>query len=262
MCPMKILITAGGTSEKIDEVRKITNMATGRLGALIADEFVKKANGDITYICSENAIIPSDTATKTIRIGTVNELLDTLTTLLAQNKYTAVIHAMAVSDYTLHSVLSVDDLSSSISETIYENRQSWNNPDSLADIIKTTILQSPTPLSSHKKISSDIANLALFMGKTPKVINRIKQLQPETILVGFKLLADVSEDALLHTGHELLVKNNCDFVLANDLKQVQTEAHQGILIKPDRTFQRLHSKQEIAEAIVNNVLTKFKENNK
>jgi phosphopantothenoylcysteine synthetase/decarboxylase len=36
---MKILITAGPTSEKIDAVRRITNRATGRLGALIAEAF-------------------------------------------------------------------------------------------------------------------------------------------------------------------------------------------------------------------------------
>ena len=29
---MKIVITAGGTSEKIDDVRTITNSSTGRLG--------------------------------------------------------------------------------------------------------------------------------------------------------------------------------------------------------------------------------------
>ena len=32
---MKIIITAGGTSEKIDDVRTITNTSTGRLGYAI-----------------------------------------------------------------------------------------------------------------------------------------------------------------------------------------------------------------------------------
>lgn len=34
---MKILITAGGTTEKIDQVRAITNHSTGRLGQALAD---------------------------------------------------------------------------------------------------------------------------------------------------------------------------------------------------------------------------------
>ena len=39
---MKILVTAGDTYEPIDDVRKVTHMATGRLGSLIADEFAKQ----------------------------------------------------------------------------------------------------------------------------------------------------------------------------------------------------------------------------
>ena len=37
-----IIVTAGGTRERIDEVRSITNGATGRLGSLIADELSKR----------------------------------------------------------------------------------------------------------------------------------------------------------------------------------------------------------------------------
>ena len=54
---MDILITAGGTSERIDEVRKISNIATGRLGSLIADAFLQK-DTDVTYLCTEGAILP------------------------------------------------------------------------------------------------------------------------------------------------------------------------------------------------------------
>ena len=36
---MHILITSGGTTEKIDQVRGITNFATGTLGKLLAEQF-------------------------------------------------------------------------------------------------------------------------------------------------------------------------------------------------------------------------------
>lgn len=256
---MKILITSGGTSEKIDDVRKITNLATGRLGSLIADEFIKKANVDITYVCGENAIVPSGAVTETIRIGTVSELFDTLTTLLKHNKFTAVIHAMAVSDYCVRGFLSIEELSLSIAAAIHKNGQFFSNSDSQADIIKAAILQSSKTALIHRKISSGIANPVLFMDKTPKIISIIKRLQPETILVGFKLLAGVNEDVLLHTGHELLVKNDCDFVLANDMEKIKADKHEGILIEKDRTFSRLYSKQDIAEAIASKVFARIKE---
>ena len=39
---MKILITSGGTTEKIDDVRGITNHSTGYLGKEIAELFLAK----------------------------------------------------------------------------------------------------------------------------------------------------------------------------------------------------------------------------
>ncbi|MBK8156162.1 MAG: hypothetical protein IPK55_09075 [Streptococcus sp.] len=47
---MKILITSGGTTEKIDSVRGITNHATGTLGKYIAEAFFRKrVSGNFGY---------------------------------------------------------------------------------------------------------------------------------------------------------------------------------------------------------------------
>jgi phosphopantothenate-cysteine ligase len=90
------------------------------------------------------------------------------------------------------------------------------------------------------------------------VIQRIRQLQKNTILVGFKLLVDVPESELLQVGYNLLLKNNCDFVLANDLTKIQGDNHKGLLIKPDFSYQSYDTKQEIACGIVENVLAKIR----
>ena len=56
----KIIITSGGTSEKIDNVRKITNSSSGKLGMLIANHLLEE-NDDIFiyyifyHIRAENA---------------------------------------------------------------------------------------------------------------------------------------------------------------------------------------------------------------
>ena len=47
---MKIIITAGGTSEKIDDVRTITNSSTGRLGYAIGKAFAENHNDKIEKI--------------------------------------------------------------------------------------------------------------------------------------------------------------------------------------------------------------------
>ena len=47
---MKIMITAGGTSERIDDVRTITNSSTGRLGYAVGKAFAEKYRDDIEKI--------------------------------------------------------------------------------------------------------------------------------------------------------------------------------------------------------------------
>ena len=56
---MNIVITAGGLSEYIDNVRKITNSSTGKLGLVIANTFLSNDNIDlIYYVCSKSALKP------------------------------------------------------------------------------------------------------------------------------------------------------------------------------------------------------------
>jgi phosphopantothenate-cysteine ligase len=95
------------------------------------------------------------------------------------------------------------------------------------------------------------------MNKTPKIIGMIKNLQPQTILVGFKLLNQVSHEQLIETGRTLLEKNNCDFVLANDLTSIQENNHVGYLINKDTTYQTYMSKEEIADGIAVSVIQKL-----
>jgi len=218
---LKIIITSGGTSERIDDVRMITNRSTGKLGSLIADAFRGAApDAEIIYVCSKTAVLP-ETPCDIIKIESAGELLQTLEKLLAAEKIDAVIHAMAVSDYTVKAVM-------------------------------------PAGSAEQKKISSDHDNLTILLEKTPKVIGLIKQLQPETILVGFKLLSGVDEQTLLQAAHDLMIRNNCDFVLANDLSGIKSDCHEAVLIKPGASYVRLGSKQGIAEAIVKSVLAKIR----
>lgn len=54
---MRILITAGGTSENIDSVRKITNSSSGRLGAVIAEQMLQNGH-NIVYVHGEKSNSP------------------------------------------------------------------------------------------------------------------------------------------------------------------------------------------------------------
>ena len=104
---MKIIITAGGTSEKIDDVRTITNTSTGRLGYAIGKAFVEKYAGrleKIYYLHGTRAPYVEHELVEPVMIGGVADLQQQLTRLLTEEKIDAVVHAMAVSDYVVKEV--------------------------------------------------------------------------------------------------------------------------------------------------------------
>ncbi|MHB8063512.1 MAG: phosphopantothenoylcysteine decarboxylase domain-containing protein [Ruminiclostridium sp.] len=261
---MKILITAGGTIEKIDDVRAISNNSTGRLGSEIALAFIK-ANDiyveKIFYICGRNAVVPLSDKIDIIRIGGVNELVAQIEGILSTKQIDVVIHSMAVSDYAVSSLTTKSNVTNTISTCLKQAAEKEYSPLKLTERIINSAFNKPSTIQSNNKISSDIDDLIIVMKKTPKVISTIKALQPTTTLVGFKLLSNVSLEALIDSGYSLLQKNSCDLVLANDLTQITEDKHVGYLISSGKTFEKLETKAEIAKAITARVtdLLKSKE---
>ncbi|OJG77237.1 Phosphopantothenoylcysteine synthetase [Enterococcus pallens] len=159
--------------------------------------------------------------------------------LMTANKYTAVIHSMAVSDFTPESSITLEDLQQTVS----------TNPVDLAAALKAKDQE-----RTEKKISSDTDHLVIILKKNPKVIQQIKELQPETTLVGFKLLVDVPMIQLLDVAKKSLEKNQADFILANDLTEISGETHHGYLINRQHKVKEAHTKSEIAQLIKEAVL--------
>jgi len=255
---LKVLITAGGTVEKIDDVRAISNNSTGKLGQAIAEAFIKSDNLSIEkifYICGQNAVVPLSDKIDIIRIGGVNELVTQVERILSMEQITVVIHSMAVSDYAVSSLTTKSNVANTISTCLMQEAEKDYSPVKLAaKIVDSAFDKTSTIKSNTNKISSDIDDLIIVMKKTPKVISTIKVLQPKTILVGFKLLSNVSLETLIDTGYSLLEKNSCDLVLANDLAQITEDKHVGYLISFEKTYERLETKFQIAEAITARVI--------
>lgn len=256
---MKIVITAGGTTEKVDKVRSITNISTGKLGSLIAEAFYSLVpNIKIIYICSYNAVVPNVPDANIINVTNTLNLQETLENILKTEEIDAVIHSMAVSDYSVSGISNLEETVSSVTKKIYNNKEILQDYETIYNLIYNEVTQNKVINKEVRKISSSVDNLLLFMEKTPKIINKIKKLQPKVILVGFKLLVGVDEEELLKVGHNQLIKNNCDFVLANNLNNITKDYHKGILISPDLSYIHLNTKQEIAKAVTNNVLLKIR----
>lgn len=244
----KIVITSGGTREAIDKVRSITNSSSGKLGAQIANEFAARAHRDeIIYIHSKGAVLPkSSPKIRCIEIVSTADLEREVMALSGED-VKIFVHSMAVADYTVKRVVDFEKF-----KTLLCEKKNVDEYD-VEDFIKEATIKNTS------KMSSNIKSPAIFLTKTPKVISIVKKLFPRTFLVGFKLLENVSEDELFDVGFDLLRKNRCNLVLANDLAEIRKGNHKGIIIFPEKSYIEANGKQEIAEKIVHISLVRSKD---
>lgn len=219
----KILVTAGGTTEPIDAVRSITNESSGRLGAKIADAFVQ-LGFEVVYLHTEKSLMPKQKV-QSITIKTVKDVEISVNTLMKNHQFYAIIHAMAISDFTVKNVLD------------YETIRKSDHIEDLNSIIKR-----------DQKISSN-KPIFLQLNPAPKIINLFKKLQPDTILVGFKLLANSDEKKLIQAAQKQITENNSDYVLCNHKEQVHEEAHKAFLYSEDGIIARFDNKTDIANGL-------------
>ncbi|MDN6639183.1 MAG: phosphopantothenate--cysteine ligase [Tetragenococcus halophilus] len=243
---MRVLVTAGGTSEKIDDVRSITNHSSGRLGSLIAEGFLKK-QFVVDYVTTAQAKRPTENKNlQCYEIAGTQDLTEQLQKLLQEKHYDAVIHSMAVSDFTPAQSFSQEDFLEELNYLFQEKKGPLDKED---------LAQLATPATKdEKKISSDTDQLYLVLEKTPKVIQLIKQIQPEVLLVGFKLLVDVSKETLINAAQTSFKKNQADYILANDLAKIKSGQHIGYLLdKQGQIVGEKQTKEDIAQLIVETI---------
>ena len=220
---MNILITSGGTSEKIDRVRSITNHSTGRLGKIIAETFLDKGD-QVTLVTTPKAVHPATHPNLTIvQIENVAELLESLKPLVLTHD--VLIHAMAVSDYTPVYITGLKAVAASSDMTEFLNKT-----------------------NSETKISSQDDIQVLFLKKTPKIISLVKKWNPDIRLIGFKLLVDVSDEELLKIARASLIKNQAEIIVANDLTEISNQEHKAYLVGKE-TVTQAQSKEEIAQLL-------------
>jgi phosphopantothenoylcysteine synthetase/decarboxylase len=95
--------------------------------------------------------------------------------------------------------------------------------------------------------------------RTPKVIKEIKDLQPASLLISFKLEAGKSKEELIDAAHRSLLANRADLVLANDLRDVEQGHHVGYLVGPTGEVVAVaEGKEEIARSLLDAVSERLK----
>lgn len=92
------MITSGPTWVAIDQVRVISNLASGETGFILADRF-KKLGAKVTLLLGPGNFYGSAKGIRLIRFHYFSELAQLLDKELKTGRYTALIHAAAVADY-------------------------------------------------------------------------------------------------------------------------------------------------------------------
>ena len=224
---MKILVTSGGTSEKIDRVRSITNLSSGKLGKIITETLLK-AGHEVCLITTLQAVKPVNHPNLTIiEIKNTADLLQVMKDKVTD--YQVLIHSMAVSDYTPVYMAGFDEVEASQNLTEFLDKK-----------------------NQETKISSKEDVQVLFLKKNPKIISLVKEWNPKIHLIGFKLLVDVSQEHLIQIARESLEKNQADLIVANDLTQISSEQHKAYLFEKN-SFQTAMSKHEIADLLLEKI---------
>lgn len=224
---MKILVTSGGTSEKIDRVRSITNHSSGKLGKIITETLLK-AGHEVCLITTLQAVKPVNHPNLTIiEIKNTADLLQVMKDKVTD--YQVLIHSMAVSDYTPVYMTGFNEVKASQDLTEFLDKK-----------------------NQETKISSKEDVQVLFLKKNPKIISLVKEWNASIHLIGFKLLVDVSREYLIQIARESLEKNKADIIVANDLTQINAEQHIAYLVEK-ANFQTAMSKQEIADLLLEKI---------
>ena len=180
---MNCIVTAGPTYEPLDNVRRMTNFSSGKLGVELAN-FLADHGHEVTLLIGEQATYPGERrAAHTRNFSTTASLREGLMAL-SGNSINAVFHAAAVSDFAFGTM--------------------WQ--------------RSPTgELTAVKagKISTREGTLLVELVPTPKLIYELRDWFPNARLIGWKYEVDGGRDDVLRAARRQLVEAHTDLCVAN-----------------------------------------------
>lgn len=153
---MKCIVTAGPTFEPLDEVRRLTNFSTGRLGSCLADYLQERMPQARTHLLRGLASTFQSASTSEVQnFSTPADLLEKLRRL-ATDQPCAIFHAAAVNDFGFGK--------------IYEKREDGSLEE----------------LHSGKFSSRSERPLLAELVPTPKILPQLRDLFPRGFIVGWK----------------------------------------------------------------------------
>jgi phosphopantothenoylcysteine decarboxylase/phosphopantothenate--cysteine ligase len=115
------------------------------------------------------------------------------------------------------------------------------------------------PERRMEKTPSGRGEWVIKLKPLPKIVENVKNVDPDVCLVGFKAEYGVSDEELVNRAHKRLLGAGMDLIVANDVARkgvgFGTETNEVFIIDPDRQVDHLgiRSKEEIAREILDRV---------
>lgn len=180
---MNCIVTAGPTYESLDEVRRLTNFSTGRLGSELVN-FLSARGHQVTLLIGQQATYRGHRHAQRVETFTTTaDLRDRLQALAAQST-DAVFHAAAVSDFTFGKI--------------------WNrSPQGEMTEIKSA------------KISTRQGTLFAELVPTPKIIAELRSWYPNALLVGWKFEVDGGRATVISAAERQITECRTNACVAN-----------------------------------------------
>jgi phosphopantothenoylcysteine decarboxylase/phosphopantothenate--cysteine ligase len=180
---MTCIVTAGPTYEELDDVRRLTNFSSGRLGTSLGN-FLKARGHDVTLLIGEQATWRGERKAQRVETFTTTADLRERLQALAGQPVDAVFHAAAVSDFTFGKI--------------------WRRSPQ-GDL---------TEIRSGK-ISTREGTLLAELLPTPKIISDLRQWFPQARLVGWKFEVEGGREGVVRLAGKQIVECLTDACVAN-----------------------------------------------
>ena len=180
---MHLIVTAGATSEPMDQVRRLTNFSTGRLGSELAN-FLTGRGHDVLLLLSESATYAGEqVSSRRVRLSSSADLRSRIEACSRETVH-GIFHAAAVSDFQFGKVFR-----RSATGELIECRAG--------------------------KFSTRDGALWAELVPTPKLIRDLRPWFPQACLVGWKYETDGSRADTVQKAREQLLENQTDAAVAN-----------------------------------------------
>jgi len=181
---MNCIVTAGPTFEPLDEVRRLTNFSTGRLGTELAN-FLAARGHRVTLLIGESATWPGERRAQSVKTFSTTADLRAKLKAFSGKPVGAIFHAAAVSDF------------------------------SFGRMFVRGAAGKLRPVTPTRKISTRSGSLVVELAPTPKILAQLRGWFTQARIVGWKFEADGGRTDALRAAKRQIADCRTDACVAN-----------------------------------------------